>query len=481
MDIALLAVRAVLAAVFAVAGAAKLADREGSRQAAAAFGVPASLSGAVGIGLPFAELAVAALLLPAAAATWAALGAFALLAAFSIAIGRSIARGEAPDCHCFGQLHSEPAGWSTLARNLGLAGGAAFVAAAGWKDPGASAVAWLGDLHGSEIVAVVAVAVATVSAAAAAGLLRSVRGLVRRVAALEEGGPVVHAQEALGLPVGTHAPGFALSGVTGGEWTLERLLARDKPVLLVFSDSNCPSCEVLMPDVARWQDNAAVGLTIAVVSAGEEADLRAKADSYGIELMLSDPEQAAYRAYENAGTPGAVLVGLGGRIARPLAVNPAGIHELIEAVSGVVMPPLEIGDDMPDLELPNLDGVATHLDLFRGRETVLLFWDPELDECQALLPDVRAWEEERVAMPALAIVVFGDREGALDEGFRSPVLLDEDRSLTLFLRAIEPPCALVFDAEGRIAWPLAHGAEHILRLLRSHSAPAPAGEPAEMV
>ena len=236
-----------------------------------------------------------------------------------------------------------------------------------------------------------------------------------------------------------------------------------------------------MPDLASWQDNAAVGLTIAVVSAGDEDVLRAKATSYGVELMLSDPDRATYNEYENAGTPGAVLVDLGGRIARPLAVNPTGIHELIESLSGVVRPPLEIGDPMPDLELPDLDGTPIRLDMFRGRETVLLIWDPGLEECRALLPDLRAWEEERAAAPALAIVVFGDRERALDEGFRSPVLLDEERSLSLFLRAIEPPCALVLDADGRIAWPLSKGAEHILRLLGSHSVAAPAGEPAEMV
>jgi hypothetical protein len=42
-----------------------------------------------------------------------------------------MARGEAPDCHCFGQLHSESAGWRTLARNGLLAAIAGFVVLAG--------------------------------------------------------------------------------------------------------------------------------------------------------------------------------------------------------------------------------------------------------------------------------------------------------------------------------------------------------------
>ena len=46
---------------------------------------------------------------------------------FSVAIALSLARGRAPECHCFGQLHSAPAGPMTLARNAVLAALAVFV------------------------------------------------------------------------------------------------------------------------------------------------------------------------------------------------------------------------------------------------------------------------------------------------------------------------------------------------------------------
>jgi uncharacterized membrane protein YphA (DoxX/SURF4 family) len=68
METALLIARLVLAGVFAVAGVAKLADLPGSRRAVAAFGVPRHLADPLGLLLPLAELAVAALLLPTAAA-----------------------------------------------------------------------------------------------------------------------------------------------------------------------------------------------------------------------------------------------------------------------------------------------------------------------------------------------------------------------------------------------------------------------------
>src|SRR5918992_6280688 len=79
MDGVVLLGRLVLAAVFVVAGLAKLADRAGSRQALRDFGVPAVLVTPLGTLLPLAELAVAGALIPTLSAWWGALGALALL------------------------------------------------------------------------------------------------------------------------------------------------------------------------------------------------------------------------------------------------------------------------------------------------------------------------------------------------------------------------------------------------------------------
>src|SRR4051794_29182842 len=110
MDALELIARFVLFAVFAVAGLTKLADRPGSREALVAFGVPERLASPGAAALPVAELAVAVLLIPAATAAIGAVGALVLLLGFCAGIVRSMIRGEAPDCHCFGQLHSEPVG-----------------------------------------------------------------------------------------------------------------------------------------------------------------------------------------------------------------------------------------------------------------------------------------------------------------------------------------------------------------------------------
>src|SRR5918996_1765177 len=125
VDSLVLAMRLVLAGVFATAGVAKLLDLTGSRRALEDFGVPGRLARPGGVLLPLFEIAIAAALLFPSSARWGAFAAAGLLGAFIVVIANALAHGRAPDCHCFGQLHSEPAGWSTLARNgvlIALAG-----------------------------------------------------------------------------------------------------------------------------------------------------------------------------------------------------------------------------------------------------------------------------------------------------------------------------------------------------------------------
>src|SRR5262245_11676744 len=66
MDTALLIARLILAAVFAVAGVAKLLDRDGTREGLEGFGVPARIATPGALILPLVEIAVAVLLLPVA-------------------------------------------------------------------------------------------------------------------------------------------------------------------------------------------------------------------------------------------------------------------------------------------------------------------------------------------------------------------------------------------------------------------------------
>ena len=153
MAAATLVARLVLAAVFAVAGAAKLADRDDARRTLRGFEVPAALVAPLALLVPGAELATAGALLATPTVVAGAVAAIVLLTAFSAAIAVAIARGRQVQCTCFGRLYSAMVSRRTLARNGLLLAGAAFVLVGALSRPATSATDWITGLSGWQAAA----------------------------------------------------------------------------------------------------------------------------------------------------------------------------------------------------------------------------------------------------------------------------------------------------------------------------------------
>jgi methylamine dehydrogenase accessory protein MauD len=319
MDTAVLLIRILLAAVFALAGVGKLLDRDGSRRSLRDFGMSDALANPVSVLLPLAELAVAAGLVFRPTAQWALVGALLLLLAFMAGIANALRHGVQPDCNCFGQIHSAPAGRETLIRNGILAALAVFALAAG---PGPAVDTWVRDRSAAELVAVAA-------AAAAIGLgfwalrLRADRQRLsqelnneRKRAALAPPG----------LPVGSEAPDFALLSIDRGEVvSLDSLRAGGRPVLLMFTSPNCGPCSQIFPILRRWQQSLSERVTIALVSVGTEEANEYLSEEHGLEHLLVQEGIEVSEAYHIRGTPSAVLVTGDGRIGTTTAER---IHEV---------------------------------------------------------------------------------------------------------------------------------------------------------
>ncbi len=520
METALLVARLILALIFAVAGVAKLADRPGSRRATIDFGVPASLAAPLGVLLPLCELAVAAALVPTLTAWWGAVGALALLLLFVAGIGANLIRGRKPDCHCFGQLHSAPAGWSTFARNGLLAAVAGLVVWQGREDAGSSVVGWLGALSTAQLAGLVAglilLGLAAIQWWFLVHLLRQNGRLLMCLEALEERLAVgdgaapsrndVPPQSAAGLPVGSPAPAFELSGLHGETVTQEALRAPGKPVMLLFTDPDCGPCTALLPEIGRWQREHAEKLTISPISRGSPGENRAGSSEHGLAGVLLQDDREVSEAYKAYGTPSAVLVRPDGAIgslvaggaeairrlvtqavgaparlpARPASrggpcpncgkVHPANGHANGRAAQAVPAGP-KAGEPAPEVKLLDLSGESLELADFRGRETLVLFWNPGCGFCQRMLGDLKEWEADPPeGSPELLVVSAGTEEANEAMGLSSPVVLDQDFSTGRAFGASGTPSAVLVDPEGKIASELAVGASAILELVSAGQA-----------
>ncbi|MGZ4383938.1 MAG: MauE/DoxX family redox-associated membrane protein [Gaiellaceae bacterium] len=475
MDVALLIARLVLAAVFGVAGLAKLADQPGARTALAGFGLPDVLAVPGAVVLPIVELVVAGALLPSASAAWGGAAAFALLAAFSAAIAVAMARGRAPECHCFGQLHSEPAGLRALARNLALVGVAVYVAIAGRAGAGPGAVAWIGRFGLAGAALVVAVCSALALGWLALALLRRHGRLLLRIdrleAALAQAGIELEESAPVfveGLQLGSPAPDFALAATDGSSVSLTGLLD-GRPLLLAFVSAGCGPCHALLPQLARWETGLADELTVVTLGSGDAEMLRAQAQEHGLRRLLVDVDGRIQEAYGVGGTPGALLVASDGTVASRVAMGEGAVAALAEgATAGEEEEAgLAVGSPVPDLRRPLLDGETVALTSLIERDTIVLFWNPSCGFCRAMHDDLLRLEAASVEeRPALVVVSSGDQEATRADGFLSPVLLDESFEVAQAFGAGGTPMAVLVAADGTVASPLAAGADAVLELAR---------------
>jgi peroxiredoxin len=506
--------RLLLALVFVVAGVAKLSDREGSRKAMVDFGVPASLASPLGILLPLSELAVAVALIPVATAWFGAMGALALLLLFIVGIGANLARGRKPDCRCFGQLHSTPVGWKTLARNSALAAVAGFVVWQGWKgNVGPSAVAWLGVLATTQLLILVG---GVVILGVLAGqwwfllhLLKQNGRLLVRIEALEgrsDSGLVPpphtngtqHAQPVAGLPVGSEAPSFNLDGLHGETLTLESVRSSGKPVVLLFTDTNCGPCNALLPEIGHWQQEHAQKVSLAFVSRGDVQKNKTKASEHGLRNVVLQKNWEVSEAYEVGGTPSAVLIDPEGKIATPVAggaegirgllsyavgeraqlpMQPQGAHKeqaqgqpcpncgKVHATAPTVAAAQKVGEEAPEVKLSDLEGHNVELADFRGEHTLVLFWNTGCGFCQQMLSDLKEWESQAPeGAPRLVVVSAGTEEAIREMGLTSPILLDQQFATGRAFGASGTPSAVLVDAEGKVASGVAVGAPAVMEL-----------------
>lgn len=467
--------RALLCAVFAVAAVSKLTDRAGTRETLGQFGVPPGLVAPGAVALPLAELVTAGLLVARTTAVAGAILAVALLGLFTCAIAVSMARGRRPACRCFGQLSASPVGARTLARNAALMVVAAGVLAAELAAPAPEPVH--ATLHASTTAVLVGVIVLAVMALAGAGwlavaLMRAYGRMLLRVDALERRLADLGLDEVdeplpeLGLRPGTVAPMASAVRIDGRPFVPER----GKPLLVVFTSPLCGPCTELLPEVAAWQEAHRDRLSVAVAVDAPVAGVAGVARHYNLETVIVDEGSALADAFDASGTPSAVLVDGDGNVGSWLAAGADPIRELVRAAMRAA--PVSVGELVPDVEVPALDGAPFAVSDLRGRTSALVFWNPGCGFCRQMHAQLRLWEAGvNGGSPALVIVSSGDPNATAEERFASPVLLDADRVLAGAFGAHGTPMAVLVGPDGRVASDVAAGATSVMELLAPVAVP----------
>jgi peroxiredoxin len=188
-----------------------------------------------------------------------------------------------------------------------------------------------------------------------------------------------------------------------------------------------------------------------------------------------DQQFSAGSAFGASGTPSAVLVDSEGRVASELTVGAPAVLALAGGGNGEVAQQAvptapKIGEPAPPLKLPNLKGKKVNLAAFRGKKTLVLFWNPGCGFCQQMLDDLKALEANPPEeAPKILVVSTGTKEENKALGLRSRVVLDQTFSAGSAFGANGTPSAVLVDRKGNIASELAVGAPAVLALARGEA------------
>ena len=116
------------------------------------------------------------------------------------------------------------------------------------------------------------------------------------------------------------------------------------------------------------------------------------------------------------------------------------------------------------------------LDDFKGRDTLLLFWNPKCGFCANMLPDIKAWElNRRDASPKILVISTDDVQANRAMLLQSTVLLDRNLSVGTSFGVSGTPSAILVDSNGKIASTVAAGSANVLAFMgakpMNHSRP----------
>ncbi len=243
----------------------------------------------------------------------------------------------------------------------------------------------------------------------------------------------------------------------------------------------------MLPNLQAWEKSKpSTAPDFLIFSTGPIEQVRA----LGLRsTVIHDPTGSVSAAYGATGTPMGILVDGDGRFASDLAGGADAVFQLagrtaplgnLVVVQDHVEKParngggngnghrgVSIGDVAPPIRLPDLAGKLVDLADFRGRETLVLFWNTGCGFCRQMVPALKAWEDASSKDdPRLLVVSSGPVEDIRAMGLRSTVLLDPSFGAGPSYGIHGTPMGILVDASGKIASDVAAGGDAVLSLAR---------------
>jgi peroxiredoxin len=130
---------------------------------------------------------------------------------------------------------------------------------------------------------------------------------------------------------------------------------------------------------------------------------------------------------------------------------------------------LPLQSDFPAFKLPDLAGRPVALEAFRGKRVLLVHWNFECGFCDSIAAELGRLEPRFEKQDVqLVLLSYGEapsnQKQAAEHGLKCPILLMKEGEKPAPFEQEGTPVTYLLDEEGRVAAPLARGADGVLAL-----------------
>jgi peroxiredoxin len=282
------------------------------------------------------------------------------------------------------------------------------------------------------------------------------------------------------VTVGQAAPSFRLPDLRHHTVASEDLLARGRPLLVLFVDPGCSPCHALQPEVAGWMSDLSGALEVVAVTTGSHDRNHDRFDLLDPSRVLVQKTDEVASRFGFGGTPSAIVIAADGTLDSEIALGGREIRRLVGRTlpTGFVAAParpIDPGDRAPAFRL--MTGSGDEIDLVSDgdRPQLVLFWDREGGD-RAHEPVLLELEQRLVRGGLKVIIVTSGRSQSGLGLFRSPVALDPDRLVQTAFGVTELPGAALVGRGGVLASHVAIGLAEVTALVAAADATAQVAE-----
>jgi thiol-disulfide isomerase/thioredoxin len=281
-----------------------------------------------------------------------------------------------------------------------------------------------------------------------------------------------------GLPIGAIPPDFALKDLGGRTVATKDLLAKKKPLVLLFVSPTCAPCAALLPEIEQWLEDFRERVEFVIMSSGNASENAEKFGGKSFKPILLQNDREVAAMFRAQWTPAAIFINYKGVIGSSPAIGDTAIRELIAKLraetpeSLFAFAPkedgngLKIGDDVPDFSLKDLhDREITAKDL-AGKPTLITNWSTSCGYCAQMIRDLEKWDREKGAdEPNLLVLSQSKPEDLKGLELKSPIVFDQENKTAEKFGMSGTPSAILINENGKIVSEVAVGEANIWALL----------------